>query len=474
MNDVEGVSPRKKRIVSSLALGFGAEIINKISPLIVLSLAQKRLGLGSLGSSLFALSIIEITIPFIIFGYTYYGALRLPKIRNDQAAESELVSDILFLRIFHAALSTLVLIGCTRFIASWHEHADILLKLLPFLFIAAIDMTYVNIGSQRMGQLSVWVGAFKLVNLLLVYLFVHGPSDSDLFAIFMSISGAGVSICSAVWIVSRVKIKVPSWSKALKLMTQVVGYAGIVFLYPLFERFDVLIIERYVSAESLGLYTGPWRLVMAIVPLFMVVASTYLAENVVHQSFEELSKGAHQALFLSLALTVPIAAASPFVAGDILSFVFDESLRASQGLFNVFTLSILAEVFVVIWGMQVLLLQGQLRSLGFALGLGIIIGSLSAYFLQRGYGAIGGALGALIGRWVTVCVIALRLVPLIRLLPIRDYFKVVLSAGIMALGLYSMPQYWPLIVRIIMGGLVYLVCIAAMNYAQLQTFLRRR
>lgn len=465
--------PRKKRILSSLVLGFGAEIVNKISPLFVLSMAQKRLGLESFGSAIFAISMIEVTLPIIIFGYTYHGALTLPKLRNDAEAQGELISEILILRIFHAFLAMAGLALATQFIASWREHADVILKLLPFLLISAFDVTYVNIGVQRMGRLSLWVGAFKLVTLGLVAAFVHNPSDADLFAIFMLISGAGVSISSAAWVLPRLKLRRPAFGKGLNLAKGVMGFAAVVFLYPLFERFDLLVVERYLTPELLGTYTAPWRLVMSIVPLFMVVASTFLAENVAHKSEEELTRGADQALFLSLALTVPIAFAAPFVSGDILSLVFEETLRSSDKLFSLFTFSILAQVFVTIWGLQVLLLKRRLRYLTGSLLVGVIGGALLTYLFQRSFGAMGGAFGALLGRWLTVFIIALPLLPLIRSLKGWNYFKILVAALLMALTLYALPSDWSVFVKIPLGGMVYLIAMAGLNRREILGFLKR-
>jgi O-antigen/teichoic acid export membrane protein len=465
-------APRRKRILGALLLGFLAEIINKIAPLITLSVAQKRLGLGGLGSALFSLSILEVTIPLIVFGYTYFGALRLPRIIHDKAEQSRLLSQIIMLRVLHAVVAMLGLLLASSMIDSWQEHRPILLKLLPFLLVAAFDLTFFNFGSQQMGRLSLWVGLFKLLSLFGVLALVRGPDDADMFAILMLAANGAVSVASAIWILPHVGFRFVRWSECPKLLKQASGYALVVFLYPLFERFDILVVERILSPELLGSYTAPWRLVMSLVPLFMVIAHTFLSENLAEKDQAGIARGAHQALFLSLILTVPVVVASPFVAADILTLVFDESLRASASLFTVFSASVLAEVFVCILGMQILLLRGELKYLAMSLSIGIISGMGLTWLLQGAYGPLGGAAAALVGRTATVMLVALRIVPILKSLPWRDYFAIPVSALIMAGVLWLMPSDWPLVLRVLVGGLTDLLVLSALQRKKLFDFIQ--
>lgn len=467
MSIASPVAPRRKRILGALLLGFFAEIINKIVPLITLSVAQKRLGLGGLGSALFSLSILEVTVPLIVFGYTYLGAMRLPRMLHDKAAQGQLVSQVIALRLLHACLAASGLLLASYVIDSWQEHRPILFALLPFLFVAAIDLTFFNFGSQQMGRLSIWVGLFKLISLVGVLGFVRGPDDADVFAVLMLAANGAVSIASALWIMPHLSFQRIRWRECFKLLSQATGYALVVFLYPLFERFDVLVVEKTLSPELLGSYTAPWRLVMSLVPMFMVIAHTFLSENLAEKNQEGVARGAHQALYLSLMLTVPVVFASPFVSPDILAFVFEDSLRSSASLFTIFSASILAEVFVCILGMQILLLSGDLRYLAMALFVGIFLGSGLAFMAQEAYGAVGCALAALVGRVITVALIALRITSILKTLPWSDYLAIPLSACAMGAVLSVLPSHWHFVWHIALGGLANLVVLSLIQRKKL-------
>jgi hypothetical protein len=171
-------------------------------------------------------------------------------------------------------------------------------------------------------------------------------------------------------------------------------------------------------------------------------------------------------------LTVPVVVASPFVAADILAFVFDDSLRSSASLFTIFSASILAEVFVCILGMQILLLSGDLRYLAMTLFIGIFAGSGLAWMVQDSYGAVGSALAAVIGRTTTVLLIALRILSILKTLPWRDYLAIPLSSFAMGVVLWLMPSDWYFVWRIILGGLTNLIVLSAIQRDKLFAFVQ--
>ena len=89
----------KKRI--SLTVGFSvfSEVVNKLLPLYLVHFAQKTLGVPGLGFAQFGITVIEITIPFITFGYNNYGIVKAGQIKDDPEAVGRLIGKIMLMKL---------------------------------------------------------------------------------------------------------------------------------------------------------------------------------------------------------------------------------------------------------------------------------------------------------------------------------------------------------------------------------------
>ncbi len=59
----------KKRLSIAVLSGLIVETLNKIVPLVIMFVAQKRLGMESFGFALFGVSIIEMAVNFVNLGF---------------------------------------------------------------------------------------------------------------------------------------------------------------------------------------------------------------------------------------------------------------------------------------------------------------------------------------------------------------------------------------------------------------------
>src|SRR5689334_15449454 len=101
---------QKKRLSIAVLSGLTVETLNRLAPLIVMYVAQKRLGMQGFGYALFGVSVIEIIIPFITFGYNHYGMIKLGELQDNQREARTLISNIFYLRFLHFVLSSIFLL----------------------------------------------------------------------------------------------------------------------------------------------------------------------------------------------------------------------------------------------------------------------------------------------------------------------------------------------------------------------------
>lgn len=423
------------RVSTSVVISLLVEVLNKLAPLIVIRHATQVLGAGAFGVSQFALSVIEVSIPFVTFGYHYVGATELHKLKDDKAAATKLIANLTALKFFHALLASGIILTLLAFRPDWGEYRWVLIATVPFLFLSALDRTYLNIAFQRMTNLALWNGAFKLVSLVTIVLFVRSATDSTLYAVATLMASAGVSLVSIIQTrrsFAVLSFDTSSWPSIFK---RALPFAAVLVIYPLFERFDVFFAEAYGGADALGVYVAPWRLVASLTHFFMVVASVFLSEAVASESNEFLTRNTENALILCLSLTLPALVGIGFVGRDVLAFMFGADFVGMYHTMLWQTSSILMQSIVVIFGMQVLLLNGMRKKLLASLIVGVLVGLAFAWSLARARGIDGIAPAAFIGRFVATGLISYFALRKLENLRLQRFFGVGVSTAVMALAL---------------------------------------
>src|SRR5690606_31782057 len=90
----------KKRVVLTLIVSLIAEFFNKLSPLLILYLAQARLGTAAFGQAQFALAFMETLIPFVAFGYGTLATIEIGA-QKDPLNVGRIMTGVMVLRTLH-------------------------------------------------------------------------------------------------------------------------------------------------------------------------------------------------------------------------------------------------------------------------------------------------------------------------------------------------------------------------------------
>lgn len=387
------------RVSMAVMGGLFVEVINKLIPVFILAYAQSRIGIQGFGTAQFVITLVEMALPFITFGYSYYAAFSFKDAEKKLEDLRELVSGVLTLRLFHALIVSLILSSYAYFQQSSNYPTQMLPFVLPILFLAAFDMTFVNFGAQRMLRLSVVVGICKILSLVTIVFLVVDSDDLWVYTLATLGVGGAVNLYTSFWVIPKVGLKSPSLHQLKAIFRKSIPFAGIVLLVPAFERFDVLIVETMVHGSDLGRYMGAWRLAFSFLPFLMIVINAFLSEVFVRQDTEQFLKHISSAFLISLCLMAPIFIGSIFVGEDLLVLVYDENYVSASVFFSIFCFSILIESLLLIFGVQVMVFYNQTKKLIWVLATFVFAGALICYFVGLFHNPL----------WVAVSAVAVRL-----------------------------------------------------------------
>ncbi len=469
---------QRKRIVWSLFGGLLAELVNKISPLLILHFAARAIGVQGFGVAQFGLWLLDFAIFFVAFGYHDIGAIELGKQKNNSQNVKAIIGETLILRLGHMLVAIAALIICIRVFPNYQAYAAVLLALSFMLVTSALDMTFVLIGSQRLPVLSTFMIIGKLLSLIGIIYMVDGSEDTIRYAVLTAAANGFVNLASFAFALYHFGFSWPSRAKLGVRLRAATPYALRIFLVLILERFDMFIVEHYLSQTGTGLYAAPVRLVQSIIPLTITISAVFFSEMVAIHEHDEEARRRH--LWLGIRLMIlaflPVVCGIWFVDTDVMTLIFGDEFRHVGPVLSVLMLGIIGQVLILVLGHQVLLLNGRINTLNRLLAYGSFFGILLGMELVGRYGLMGGALASVIARIgvgltiLFICRAALARCPV-------DHVLRALAPSACMVAVLVLTGHVNLYVTILAGAISYLASAATFNFRELKTIVllaRRR
>jgi O-antigen/teichoic acid export membrane protein len=467
----------RKRIAAGLVAGIIAEIANKLFPLLTLHIAATKLGVTEFGRSQFVLWLIDMAAVFVIFGYGSLAPL-LWRDGNSSEERSRLLGMTMLVRAVHALLASIALMLICYYYAGWNEYLPLLLPSLFAIFSTAFDMVWALSAMQKLTVFSVISLVAKTLGLILILCFVNDDQDALIYMIAILGANAAVNMGSCLYVVKKIGVKIPHKDEIKKLFSASLPYALSFALLTLLDRFDVFIVEYHLGNEGAGSYIGPSKIAQSFLPFVAMINGIFYSEVLAVFDKDSALKHLQTSLRVVLLAVLPIIIGVWFVDADILGFVLDDHYRQFGKVLSLLSQSILPHVFLLVFGMQVLLIGKKIAVFNISIAIGLALGALMSWYSLQTYGLLGVAGGVTFGKWVTAILTLMFAARVLKLniatllLPLVPVF---FPAGVMAAALYFIHLSgvsFPWILNVSLGGGVYCLVIMILFKSEVRVLLR--
>ena len=173
----------KPSLSLNIILNILYEILVLIIPFITTPYVSRVLGPASLGSYSFSHSLVVYFTLFAALGTASYGKITIAKKRDDIIERSKCFWEIELISIFTSVLTILMWIAFSFIFAEYRLLLLILsLNILSVLF----DISWFYIGIERIKYTVAVNALFKIVGVILIFLFVKKSSDTWVYVLILS------------------------------------------------------------------------------------------------------------------------------------------------------------------------------------------------------------------------------------------------------------------------------------------------
>lgn len=389
---------KKRRIGLGLAAGLTAELANKAFPILTLRLAQEKLGLERFGYAQFSLWIVDICSLAVILGYPTLAAIEIGAARSDDDIR-RVITDTTILKLIHALVAFVATGLVLANVPSYGHYAPAFFVLGFVPLSSALEMTYVNIGTQRMPALSGLALVAKTASLIAVYALVRGADDALLYAVLTAGANAAIALGSMVMALKRYPFVKPRWSRLRQHFIKVLPFALAFAASVTIERFDMLLVETHLGTAATGLYAGPLKLAQGLAPLAAIVTTVFFAEMVALSEEREAMSQHTDASFMAVVMILfPTAVGTYFVAGPALALLIGPAFDSAAPVLVILVAGLVFQAIFGVFGLQVLMTMKRMRTLNTIMIVAASVGVLVALVAIPRFALVGVAGGVLAAR----------------------------------------------------------------------------
>ena len=440
-----------------VALGSGELAARAIAFLVTATLAR-RLGTEGFGQLGFATAIASYLLLVPNLALQDLGARAVSR---DPSHASVILGSVTRVRLLAGMGGALALVLLAALLPLAGDVRALLMLNALVVIPIALNASWVEKAMERSRAVGLALVTTQTVFVLAVMVLVHGPAD----LLRVPPIQAAAELVGAMWLLRGLRraVRDGSLSHGLAVLRGAGAMIATRLLRAVIVTADIVLLGFLVAGEQVGLYSAAYRvcfLLTAIASSAHVVFQPRIMRA--HDDAVAASRVLTDAVWMSFALGAPLVAGGIFVAGDLLALLFGEPYRSAAPAFRLLLLSI-----------GVLFLHGCMQAAfvarhrmpvqtGITAAAAVLNVALNLLLIAP-LGIVGAAIATLAAE-VLILVATIVILWRWRWRPAaRVLRRPALATALMLAVLAGLPTDWPVLVRIAIGAILYIIGLGALG-----------
>ncbi len=467
------MSINHRRLSISIGAGLLLEVINKISPLLILHHAQKTLGLPDFGWAQYQLALFEVVQPFVTYGFASYALAEASSKDNAESELQKLFTHILILKLINAALVSLFYIMSHQFES--HSRADqYSFDILFLVMIASIaDSFWICIARHKLATMSLVSGLLRLLSLFLILGFIETADDRHLFVLLSLLPNTAISVATGIYSFRLLSLSRIFLSNLVDILRKSTPFALIVLLITMLDRIDIFFVERWFGLEVAGIYSGPAKVSQSLSMIISSLALPFYAEILRIQEPKVLLKHVALSLWCLSALVSPIIFGLPFIQEELVETLFTNLPQSAHQLVSLLSVGMVGTVLLSVFGLQILMSKSRPWPIIWGSALCVATVPIMIWIAKDHLGYQAAAYCIVFGK-IAIGLFCMQFAKeFLPKIPWLSFFKPLLAGAGMAYILYEI-DVKGMLANIVWGALAYLLCLSLSNFKEFKQILQHQ
>lgn len=398
--------------IRSVKYNFVMNIILKISafifPLITLPYITRTLGAVGNGKVAFASSVITYFTMFAQLGLPTYGIRACAKCRDDKDKLTKTVQELLLINTVAVVIAYLALIAGILSIPKFREESGLMLINSVTLILNMIGMEWLYQAIEQYQYITIRNLFFKIISIILMFIFVHNPDDYVIYGAISVISAGGSNILNLLhsrkFLAHRNYIGKYNLRQHLK---PIFVFFALSIAVSIYTSMDTVMLGFMSNDKEVAYYALATKLKMilaltvsALGPV-LLPRMTYCLNNGQYREFKNyIAKSLHFVILVSIPCVIYFVVMTP----EVIAFLGGIEYQPATKCMQVITLAVIPLGIGNIACSQVLTPLGKELLTMYSTICGAVINFIANIILIPKIGAVGAAVATVLAESIVAII----------------------------------------------------------------------
>lgn len=355
----------------------------------------------------FAASVANYFLMVASLGIPTYGIRACAKVRDDKEQLSHTAQEILLIHLITTTLVTITYLICVFTVPRMAQDRTLFLIEGINIVLNMFGANWIYQALEKYDYITVRSIAFKAISVVMMFLLVRGPSDTNQYAFVSILAAMGSNVLNFCKLHEYIYFKrYPHYNLRQHISPILVLFAQSVTI-SVYTNLDTVMLGIMRTDSDVGLYTAAIKvktILMSLVTSFsnvLLPRMSYYVHQKDRENFNHLMGIAFNAV---LFMALPLATYFIYAAEDSILLLAGSDYYGAISAMRVITLSIVPIGLTGLIGIQVLTPLDKERYVLYSVMVGAVSDFVLNLFWIPSMGATGAALATTIAEFLVLVV----------------------------------------------------------------------
>lgn len=282
-----------------------------VFPMITFPYASRVLSVDGYGKVSFATSVLTYFAMFAALGIPNYGIRACARVRDDKVKLSRTAQELMIINLITSAITYVAFFVSLVFVKRFQQDSTLLIINSASILLNTLGVTWLYSALEQYSYITVRNIACKIVSIILMFIFVHNPSDYVVYGAIAMVASGGSNLLNFLNLRKCIILKpLGNYHFKQHLKPILIFFATSVAI-SVYTNLDTVMLGFMTDDTQTGLYSASVKVknlltgvVSSLGNVLLPRLSLYVSNQESDKFYETLSKVLNFLLLISLPLTV--------------------------------------------------------------------------------------------------------------------------------------------------------------------------